>query len=496
MHDARCRVRAATKTVGYSCTEKATWTQVLTFHEPSYSGGLSVAALLSVLVHVVLLLTLVPWVVRPLDSDADPIKKRVDAPQQELVVRTITQEELEAALAKIEEPEEKPELEKKEEEKEEPPEEVEKIEVPKDTQVVMQRNNDQTPTDAKYVADEANKTAEETRATETTMKDVLPGDTVPEDLEDASTTEMAYANVEGSDIPEDDPDGSRDPQPIALAKKQDPRPTPVERVAPTPSKEAADAEAPPEATEEREVGEGPFVIKEFSDSPVIKTPSERDKERANGDPGEQMAEQMRLFNVNQSRFNDVFGEQKPTTDMTTPRRKRQLFANHARRQKMMRASLENMISEVKPGNHTSVNANRAVYAGYLAALHRHIHARWANQYLIMLTQMMPMGHPLHDPKLQTTLEFVIDAKSGKFEAVNVVKSSGELSYDAEAIDIAWTIGDHPNPPPQIVSPNGKVYIHWNFWRDARQCGIFGSQVFIVNTNSEGRLDIEEAPRPR
>ncbi|MEM1348658.1 MAG: hypothetical protein AAGI01_08900 [Myxococcota bacterium] len=475
---------------------------MLTFHEPSSTGGLAVAALASVAVHVLLLFTLVPWVVRPLDVDAPEVQRRADAPAQDLTVRTITQSELEAIFAEREEPPEleEPERDKKtqeEEKEEEKPPEVEKIEVPKEEQVVAQRNNAEEPTDAKFLADEANKTTEETRARETTMKDALPGDTVPEDIEDAATPNLSYTNIEGSEVPRDAPEGSREPQPIALAKKRDPRPAPVEQVAPTPSKDSAQAEAKPEASEEREVGEGPFVLKEFSDSPVVKTPSEpeRERERAKGDPGEQMAEQMNLFRVDQSRFNDVFGEQKPTTDMTTPRRKRALFANHARRQKLMRASLENMISEVKPGNHTAVNARRAVYAGYMAALHRHIHARWADQYLVMLTQMVPMGHPLHDPTLQTTLEFVIDAKSGKFEAVNIVRSSGELSYDAEAVDIAWTLGDHPNPPPQIISPNGKVYIHWNFWRDARQCGPFGAQVFIVNTNSEGRVDVGEAPTP-
>jgi hypothetical protein len=24
-----------------------------------------------------------------------------------------------------------------------------------------------------------------------------------------------------------------------------------------------------------------------------------------------------------------------------------------------------------------------------------------------------------------------------------------------------------------------VYLHWNFWRDQRQCGVFGASIFLV-----------------
>jgi TonB family protein len=153
-----------------------------------------------------------------------------------------------------------------------------------------------------------------------------------------------------------------------------------------------------------------------------------------------------------------------------------------------------MIYEVKPGNHTSVNAAPAVYAGYMAALHRKIHQRWP-AYLVSLDTSYPASHPLQRSTLQVTLEFVIEAKTGEFKAVNIVQSSGEMMFDAEAIDTALTIGKQPNPPPQIVSPDGRVYVHWNFWRDGRQCGLFGATIYIVHRDALGNPLPFEADDP-
>ena len=105
----------------------------------------------------------------------------------------------------------------------------------------------------------------------------------------------------------------------------------------------------------------------------------------------------------------------------------------------------------------------------------------------MIDTQYPRSHPLQNPNLSTTLEFVIDARSGEFEAVTIVKGSGEMLFDAEAISVAWAIGPRPNPPPQIVSPNGKIYVHWTFWRDGRQCGVFGASIYLMLTDSEGRV---------
>ena len=93
---------------------------------------------------------------------------------------------------------------------------------------------------------------------------------------------------------------------------------------------------------------------------------------------------------------------------------------------------------------------------------------------------MPLSDPLSDPTLNVELEIVIRAQDGAVLDVNIVRSSGELRFDAEAISIHHAIGPHPNPPSQIVSPNGKIYLHWNHWRDGRQCGVYGVSIYRLN----------------
>lgn len=156
-----------------------------------------------------------------------------------------------------------------------------------------------------------------------------------------------------------------------------------------------------------------------------------------------------------------------------------LFKNYEKTKQGVRASLESFGHDVRPGNHTGVNPKSGAFGSYIGVIHRKIHARWANGYLMDLDLREPPGSAMNDPTLNAKLEFVILAETGELEAVNIVNSSGQVRFDAQAIAIAHSTGPHPNPPAELVSPNGKVYVHWNFWRDQRQCGVFGASIFIV-----------------
>ena len=37
-----------------------------------------------------------------------------------------------------------------------------------------------------------------------------------------------------------------------------------------------------------------------------------------------------------------------------------------------------------------------------------------------------------------------------------------------------------DPPREIRSKNGKIYLHWSFYRDARQCATSGVEPFILD----------------
>jgi hypothetical protein len=362
----------------------------------------------------------------------------------------------------------KPEERVEPQENEEPPEEKEEEkkleeEINLDRKIVQQETNEEMPEEADYLSQQANKVDEQTRARETTTKDVLPGKDVPEEIEEDTGSQ--------EESREDEELASRSQK---TEKPERPRPSEQEPTPPTPQ----EASAPTEA-QEAQAEEGATQAQEESqDSPVV--------ERQSGKPDPRA-----LFQPSAKDYDKVFGQRDEQLkgQLKEEKRGRKLLEGWKDREKAVRASLENHITEVKPGNHTGVNAKPAVYAEYIGRIHRKIHARWGAGYLPRLDTQYPRGHPLNNASLNSKLEFVIDARSGVVDAVNIVESSGELMFDAEALSISHTIGPHRKPPGEIVSPDGKVYIHWNFWRDQRQCGPFGASVYIVkNMKDRGGRD--------
>lgn len=127
-------------------------------------------------------------------------------------------------------------------------------------------------------------------------------------------------------------------------------------------------------------------------------------------------------------------------------------------------------------------------AEYLALMHKEIHKLWAHDYLIRLdTIYRQPGSRLNDPDLEAVMEITLDSL-GTVTDVRVVRSSGITDYDNEAIYVAWHSSPKAAIPDEMRSPDGKAYIHWTFWRDQRQCGVFGVKVFIHNQTSRERLE--------
>jgi TonB family protein len=401
------------------------------------------------------------------EPPVDPAKPRA---QTRIVVRQLTEQQL-ARLT----PPKPPEPEEPEPEEPKPPPEL--LKPPDQRKVVIQETNEQLPTDPKYLSPQANKTEEETRATETTLKDVLPGPPDPKVKEDATTPEPDPR----ADTRDEDPAPTDTPRPSdPVASKAEPPRKALDQLNPKPSHKRPVKDEAAKDVPMSDQGLVKPADKESAPQPTAK-PDTPDEAQGKVDP-------RKLFptmNDYERMFEDSHAQHEEAARQAEQgKRKKRSFANMGERQKALRASLENMITEVKPGNHTSVNAAPAVYAGYMAKIHRRIHERWPD-YLVSLDTQYPAGHPLQNSSLQVTLEFVIEAKTGDFKAVNIVNSSGQMMFDAEAVNIAWSIGKQPNAPKQIVSPDGKIYIHWNFWRDGRQCGLFGAAIYIVHRDAQG-----------
>jgi len=159
-----------------------------------------------------------------------------------------------------------------------------------------------------------------------------------------------------------------------------------------------------------------------------------------------------------------------------------------RKMAAIRSSLENFNSEVKTGNQTALKTRAAPFAVYIARMHRRIHKLWGFGFLEDLDDL-PASHQLNNWGLEAKLEIIINP-DGSLDKVNIINPSGVSMFDIAAIDALYTSGPFEPTPEEIRSPDGKIYIHWTFHRDWRQCGTFAAQPFILDKapKSSGRGD--------
>lgn len=143
--------------------------------------------------------------------------------------------------------------------------------------------------------------------------------------------------------------------------------------------------------------------------------------------------------------------------------------------KEFRAAIENFVPSVKPGNQTALNAAASPFADYLTEVHIAIHQEFADRFLPSL----PVGTgPLTDSSLVTKLEIILN-RDGTIHRIGIVESSGIMQYDYGAYASVVNGAPYPTPPDSILSGDGRVYFHWGFYRNERQCGTFNAEAFIL-----------------
>ncbi len=165
----------------------------------------------------------------------------------------------------------------------------------------------------------------------------------------------------------------------------------------------------------------------------------------------------------------------------------------ARKWKRMRAALENFIPEVQPGNQTALGTRANPFAVYIARMHRTIHPLWGYGFLADLNSKAD-NNPLNNMRLRVTMEVVVNP-DGTVAKATIVRPSGNLVYDVAAIDTIFSAGPYPHPPKAIRSANDKVYLHWSFYRNHRQCGTFNVHPYILTTPPRGPIDGKTAQIP-
>lgn len=178
-----------------------------------------------------------------------------------------------------------------------------------------------------------------------------------------------------------------------------------------------------------------------------------------------------------SQFEETFGaEELQRQRETYLRQKRSKSRGHSSANwRKFRAAIENFVTDVKPGNQTALNAAASPFAEYIAAVHRRIHREFAYRFL----RSLPIASgPYSDMSLRATLEIVFN-RDGSIHKIGVVRSSGFLPFDLGAFEAVMRAQPFPEPPSQILSGDSRVYVHWGFYRNQRQCGTFNVKPFIL-----------------
>ncbi len=144
-----------------------------------------------------------------------------------------------------------------------------------------------------------------------------------------------------------------------------------------------------------------------------------------------------------------------------------------------RSAIENYVSSVKPGNQTSLNTARSPFATYLNGMHNRIHPIFAESFLGSLDGL-PKDNPINNPKNFTRLEIIL-TRNGHIVKMGVVKTSGITQFDVAALDSVQRASPFGPAPSAIVSPDGRVYLHWEFHREeAIACSTINASPFLLN----------------
>lgn len=154
-----------------------------------------------------------------------------------------------------------------------------------------------------------------------------------------------------------------------------------------------------------------------------------------------------------------------------------------------RSSIENYVATVKPGNQTALNTARSPFANYLNHIHNRLHPEFAQDFLSSLDSL-PRDHAMNRPDIKTHMEIVLNGEDGRVVKLGITRASGSTAFDVGALESVQGASPFGAPPREIVSPDGRVYLHWEFYRDPTYaCSTYFAKPYIL------RVAPSPAPAP-
>lgn len=147
-----------------------------------------------------------------------------------------------------------------------------------------------------------------------------------------------------------------------------------------------------------------------------------------------------------------------------------------------KSAIENYVAKVKPGNQTALNAARVPFARYLNEIHNRLHPVFADSFLGSLSRL-PADHPMNRSDLRTNLEIIVSRTDGRLVDMGITRASGVTAFDVAALEAVKRSSPFGTPPQSIVSPDGNVYLHWEFYRDPwYACSTYFARPFILKAS--------------
>jgi TonB family protein len=121
------------------------------------------------------------------------------------------------------------------------------------------------------------------------------------------------------------------------------------------------------------------------------------------------------------------------------------------------------------------------FAQYLVAIHRRVHPIFTDQLLASWANLPP-SHPLNQ-ELRADVEIVIDHRTGQLVKIGVVRPSGVSAFDLAVLDAVRRAAPFGPAPEIIASPDGNVYVQWEFHRDPRDaCSVRRARPYRLRTS--------------
>ena len=105
---------------------------------------------------------------------------------------------------------------------------------------------------------------------------------------------------------------------------------------------------------------------------------------------------------------------------------------------------------------------------YLRKIHARVHARWADNFLRLVSEKLPANDPVNDATRAATVDLVI-GNDGQIVSLDTIQSAGTPGFDDAAKEVLRDSVPFPWAEVDLRSDDNLVHLRWTFARDERRC---------------------------